>query len=76
MTGTGQTMSQEIRDLVAFLPELHQQGFTPVKRWHSCNGDGTLCFPWPEYDELVEEISLPHPKTSGRTATMFPRKHG
>lgn len=58
MTGTRQPTSQEIKALVAFLPGLHKQGFTPIKRWraHDRTRGGVLSFPWPEYDELVEEF--------------------
>lgn len=58
MAKTRQPTSQEIKVLVAFLPGLHQEGFTPIKLWHTNERtrDGLLIFPWPEYDELVEEF--------------------
>ena len=56
MTKSRELTLREIRELVAFLPKLYAEGFTPITRWHIRNYDGTLCFPWPEYDELVERF--------------------
>jgi Family of unknown function (DUF6508) len=48
----------DIEELVAFLPRLYAEGFTPIKRWRGgAEGpDGVLTMPWPEYDELVGEF--------------------
>ena len=56
MTKTRRPTLRQIRELVAFLPQLYPEGFTPIKRWHTHNKDGGLCFPWPEYDELVKKF--------------------
>jgi hypothetical protein len=47
--------SQEIAALVAFLPRLYAEGFTPITRWHGGPGaeGGATTFPYPEYDETV-----------------------
>lgn len=49
---------QEINKLVAFLPRLYEEGFTPIKRWGggTTSKDGVFTMPWPEYDEIVEEF--------------------
>jgi hypothetical protein len=46
----------EIEKLVAFLPRLSADGFTPIKRWGggTKREDGTLIMPWPEYDDAVD----------------------
>ena len=51
--------SQELEELVSFLPRLHAEGFTPIKRWGggTIDQDGVLTMPWPEYHEVVEEFS-------------------
>ena len=48
--------SQEIEELVSFLPRLYANGFTPIKKWSGGTKDqnGVFTVPWPEYDELVE----------------------
>ena len=50
--------SQEIEELVAFLPQLYAEGFTPIKQWGggTQGQDGVFTIPWPEYDELVEKF--------------------
>jgi len=50
--------SQDIEELVAFLPRLYADGFVPVIRWRggTPNEDGVLTMPWPEYDEVVEQF--------------------
>jgi hypothetical protein len=49
---------EEIEGLVAFLPRLSADGFTPIKRWGGGTKivDGTLTMPWPEYDDAVDEF--------------------
>lgn len=44
---------QEIDELIAFLPLLYAEGFSPVRRWHggTARPDGVITMPWPEYDE-------------------------
>ncbi len=56
MTKTRRPTLRQIRELVAFLPQLYPEGFIPIKRWNTHNKDGTLSFPWPEYDELVDKF--------------------
>ena len=57
MTRTPQPTAQDIRDLVAFLPKLYADGFTPIKSVHSKDEDGEIvAFPWPEYDQTVEDF--------------------
>ncbi|MDE0407360.1 MAG: DUF6508 domain-containing protein [Alphaproteobacteria bacterium] len=57
MTRTPQPTAQDIRDLVAFLPKLYADGFTPIKSVHSKDADGEIvAFPWPEYDQTVEDF--------------------
>jgi hypothetical protein len=50
--------SEDIAELVAFLPQLYEDGFTPIRKWHGGepDDDGAIEMPWPEYDELVEEF--------------------
>jgi Family of unknown function (DUF6508) len=50
--------SNDIEELVSFLPRLYAEGFTPITRWHVGikDQDGVLTMPWPEYDELVGEF--------------------
>ena len=47
---------RKIEELVAFLPQLHAEGFTPIKQWGggTQEQDGVFTMPWPEYEELVE----------------------
>ncbi len=49
---------EEIRALVAFLPRLYADGFTPVRRWAGGAGDaeGVITMPWPEYEDVVIEF--------------------
>ncbi|MCZ7570811.1 MAG: DUF6508 domain-containing protein [Ardenticatenaceae bacterium] len=51
---------QEIEELVAFLPRLYQEGFTPIKRWGggAQGKDGVFTMPWPEYNTVVEDFFL------------------
>ena len=51
-----QPKAEDIQELVAFLPKLHAEDFTPTKRWHTHNGDGTPTLPWVEYDETLESF--------------------
>jgi hypothetical protein len=50
--------SLEIDELVAFLPRLSAEGFTPIRRWGGGEKteDGGFVMPWPVYDELVKEF--------------------
>ena len=50
--------SQEIEELVAFLPRLCDKGFSPVKKWHGGDEDqdGVSTMPYPEYDPIVKEF--------------------
>jgi Family of unknown function (DUF6508) len=49
---------QEMQALVAYLPRLYADGFSPVTRWHGGDKgeDGFYRLPWPEYYPLVEEL--------------------
>ena len=51
-----QPTARDIRDLLAFLPKLYADGFVPIKRVHSKDEDGVIAFPWPEYDQTVEDF--------------------
>jgi hypothetical protein len=46
---------EDISQLVAFLPCLYADGFTPVDRWLGGTEDenGVLTFPWPDYNQTV-----------------------
>ena len=48
----------EIAKLVAFLPKLEEEGFSPITRWEGGPGnhDGATAFPWPVYAPLVHEF--------------------
>jgi len=50
--------SQEIEELVAFLPRLYAEGFKPVKRWKggTKGKDGVITMPWPEYNKVVDDF--------------------
>jgi len=50
--------SQNIEELISFLPKLYAEGFTPIKRWGGGteNEDGSFSIPWPEYDEVVYDF--------------------
>lgn len=49
---------EEIDELVAFLPRLYAEGFSPIKRWRGMDEDpsGDLHMPEPEYDPVVHEF--------------------
>jgi hypothetical protein len=48
---------QDMEALIAFLPRLYADGFSPVKNWNGGrNKDGTYSLPYPDYDPLVEEF--------------------
>lgn len=50
--------TQEINELIAFLPRLYAQGFVPIMGWGggTKGEDGVITLPWPKYDEIVEEF--------------------
>ena len=50
--------SQEIEDLVSFLPRLYAEGFTPIIRWGggTKGEDGIIAMPWPEYDQVIKDF--------------------
>ena len=49
--------TQEIDELIAFLPRLYRDGFAPVKQWRGGEReDGVISLPWPEYDEIVQSF--------------------
>ena len=49
---------QEMQELVAFLPRLYAEGFTPVIQWNGGvkGTDGLYRLPWPEYNPVVEDF--------------------
>jgi hypothetical protein len=49
---------QEIEALVAFLPRLYAEEFSPVKKWSGGTSEagGPIVMPYPEYEPLVEEF--------------------
>jgi hypothetical protein len=55
---TRQPTSDEIAQLVAYLPRLYATDFQPVVRWNggTRNQDGTIQMPWPVYDPLTIEF--------------------
>ena len=54
---TPQPTARDIRDLIAFLPKLYADGFVPIKRARSKDGDGEIvAFPWAEYEGVVDEF--------------------
>ena len=57
MTRTPQPTARDIENLLAFLPKLHAEGFTPIKSVHSKDEDGEIvAFPAAEYDDVVKEF--------------------
>jgi len=50
--------SQEIEELVAFLPRLYVKELSPAKKWHGGDkdDDGVITMPWPEYEPVVEDF--------------------
>ena len=44
--------------MLAFLPRLTADGFTPIRRWGGGekDADGAFVMPWPVYDEVVKEF--------------------
>ena len=55
---TQEPTSQEIEELVAFMPQLYAEGFTPIKQWQGGTDgpEGTSSFHMAEYNELVKEF--------------------
>ena len=53
---TIQPTPEDIEELVAFLPRLYAEGFTPITKWGGGiqNQDGVVSMPWAEYDKVVE----------------------
>jgi len=49
---------KEIEELVAFLPRMYKDEFSPVKEWHGGDkdDDGVMTMPYPEYDPIVKEF--------------------
>lgn len=47
--------SQEIAEILDFLPQLYAEQFAPVKQWHGLaeRADGKVSMPYPEYDKAV-----------------------
>ena len=58
MTRTPQPTARDIENLLAFLPRLYADGFTPIKSVHTRGADGEIvAFPWAEYDDVVNEFT-------------------
>jgi hypothetical protein len=55
---TSPPTAAEIERLLAFLPRLSAEGFTPIRRWGGGqkNPNGAYALPWPVYDEVVKEF--------------------
>ena len=49
---------QEIDELLAFLPQLTAEGFSPIREWRGGEKlpDGAITFPWPEYEDVVSDF--------------------
>lgn len=48
---------KEIKELVAFLPQLYAKGFQPVIKWHGGRRSGGVFeLPRPEYNPVVEDF--------------------
>ena len=58
MTRTPQPTARDIENLLAFLPKLYAEGFTPIASWGGGEKmeDGAIVMPWPEYDDVVDEF--------------------
>lgn len=50
--------SQDINELISYLPRLYVEGFSPIKKWNggTKGQDGVITMPWPEYDKVVREF--------------------
>lgn len=46
---------EEINELIAFLPRLATEGFSPVKEWKGGERteSGSITMPWPDYEQVV-----------------------
>ena len=55
---TRRPTSEEIAELVAFLPRLYAKGFSPIKKraGGTENRQGGSTMPWPEYEKVVIEF--------------------
>lgn len=55
---TRRPTSQEIAELVSFLPRLYGDGFEAIKNWHGETEieEGVFSPPWPRYDAVVDEF--------------------
>ncbi len=49
---------QEIDELLAFVPQLTVEGFSPIREWRGSEKllDGAITWPWPEYEDVVKEF--------------------
>ena len=63
MTRTPQPTARDIENLLAFLPRLYAEGFTPIASWGGGEKeeDGAIVMPWPEYDGRRKRIHGLHP---------------
>ena len=50
--------SQEMDELIAFLPRLAADGFVPIREWGGGEKDakGAYVMPWPRYEAVVTEL--------------------
>jgi hypothetical protein len=71
---TDRPTAREIERLVAFLPRLTAEGFTPIQRWGGGEKteDGGFVMPWPVYDEVVKEFFEAAGRTAGWISTTCP----
>ena len=53
-----QPSKQDIEELISYLPRLYEEGFKPIKQWQGGDKreDGSISFPWPEYNKIVSEF--------------------
>lgn len=49
---------EQIEALIAFLPRLYADGFSPIESWRGAekHGDGSFTVPYPNYNPLVEQF--------------------
>jgi hypothetical protein len=49
---------QDLEELIAFLPRLYADGFSPIDSWGGGEKlkDGSISMPYPNYNSLVEEF--------------------
>ena len=58
MSRTPQPTARDVQELLAYLPKLYGEGFTPITSWGGGEKeeDGAIVMPWPEYDGVVRDF--------------------